>query len=141
MIDEVKATPIKENTARLSDLGFFIELDDFGTGHSSISSLRDLNIDRVKIVRSFVSGVDGNHDLQKFTSALINLAKSLDISVLAEGVETPGERDWLSENGCDVIQGFLISKAVPEHELAAMILKQNFSEPKTVEAGKKAAIG
>ncbi|MES0809509.1 bifunctional diguanylate cyclase/phosphodiesterase [Roseibium sp. SCPC15] len=126
MIDEVTADPIKTNIARLSELGFFIELDDFGTGHSSISSLRDLKVDRVKIDRSFVSGVDTKPDLQKFTSALINLAKSLDISVLAEGVETEGERMWLRQNGCDVIQGFLISKAVPEQTLAAMILKQNF---------------
>ncbi|ASP36331.1 bifunctional diguanylate cyclase/phosphodiesterase [Labrenzia sp. VG12] len=129
MIDEITAMPIKENIARLSDLGFFIELDDFGTGHSSISSLRDLKVDRVKIDRSFVSGVDTNPGLQKFTSALINLAKSLDISVLAEGVETEGERDWLRQNGCDVIQGFLISKAVPEDQLAALILKQNFVQP------------
>jgi len=125
MIDEITAAPIKENIARLSELGFFIELDDFGTGHSSISSLRDLKVDRVKIDRSFVSGVDTNPGLQKFTSALINLAKSLDISVLAEGVETEGERDWLKRNGCDVIQGFLISKAVPEDQLAALILKRN----------------
>lgn len=127
MIDEITAAPIKENIARLSELGFFIELDDFGTGHSSISSLRDLKVDRVKIDRSFISGVDANPGLQKFTSALINLAKSLDISVLAEGVETEGERNWLKENGCDVIQGFLISKAVPEDQLAAIILKQNFA--------------
>jgi len=128
MIDEITAAPIKENIARLSKLGFYIELDDFGTGHSSISSLRDLKVDRVKIDRSFVSGVDTNPGLQKFTSALINLAKSLDISVLAEGVETEGERDWLRENGCDVIQGFLISKAVPEDQLATLILKQNFAQ-------------
>ncbi|WP_417708503.1 putative bifunctional diguanylate cyclase/phosphodiesterase [Roseibium aggregatum] len=126
MIDEVTATPIRQNIARLSELGFFIELDDFGTGHSSISSLRDLNVDRVKIDRSFISGVDTDPALQKFTSALINLAKSLDISVLAEGVETAGERDWLKRHGCDVIQGFLISQAVPDAELATMILKQNF---------------
>jgi diguanylate cyclase (GGDEF)-like protein len=127
MIDEHAATPIKENIARLSELGFFIELDDFGTGHSSISSLRDLKIDRVKIDRSFISGVDQDPGLQKFTSALINLAKSLDISVLAEGVETEGERLWLQQNGCDVIQGFLISKAVPEDQLSTMILQRNFS--------------
>ncbi|TYC67553.1 bifunctional diguanylate cyclase/phosphodiesterase [Stappia sp. BW2] len=126
MIDEVTAAPIKQNIARLSQLGFFIELDDFGTGHSSISSLRDLKVDRVKIDRSFISGVDTNPALQKFTCALINLAKSLDISVLAEGVETEGERDWLKRNGCDVIQGFLISQAMPETDLATMILKQDF---------------
>lgn len=139
MIDEVTAAPIKENIARLSELGFFIELDDFGTGHSSISSLRDLKVDRVKIDRSFISGVDTNPGLQKFTSALISLAKSLDISVLAEGVETEGERDWLRENGCDVIQGFLISKAVPEDQLAALILKQNFVQPHSL-AEKRLAV-
>ncbi|MBN8179766.1 putative bifunctional diguanylate cyclase/phosphodiesterase [Roseibium aggregatum] len=131
MIDEITATPIKQNIARLSELGFFIELDDFGTGHSSISSLRDLKVDRVKIDRSFISGVDADPALQKFTSALINLAKSLDISVLAEGVETEAERDWLKRHGCDVIQGFLISKAVPDSDLAMMILKQNFTHPMT----------
>lgn len=125
MIDEIGALQVKENIARLSDLGFFIELDDFGTGHSSISSLRDLKVDRVKIDRSFISGVDTNPSLQKFTSALINLAKSLDISVLAEGVETEGERLWLMDNGCDVIQGFLISKAVPEDQIIDMVVRQS----------------
>lgn len=125
MIDETAANPIKENIAHLSDLGFFIELDDFGTGHSSISSLRDLHVDRVKIDRSFVFGVNNKPELQKFTSALINLAKSLDISVLAEGVETEEERCWLQQNGCDVIQGFLISKAVPQEQLMTMILRQD----------------
>lgn len=140
MIDEDTAAPIKENIAHLSELGFFVELDDFGTGHSSISSLRDLKIDRVKIDRSFVSGVDMKPDLQKFTSALINLAKSLDIDVLAEGVETTGERDWLRQNGCDVIQGFLISKAVPEVDLSTIILRQNFGARPTTNADRKSAI-
>jgi len=141
MIDENTATPIKENIARLSELGFFIELDDFGTGHSSISSLRDLKVDRVKIDRSFISGVDKDPDLQKFTSALINLAKSLDICVLAEGVETEGERTWLRRNGCDVIQGFLISKAVPEDQLAALILKHNFVLPLAAPALRNVVLG
>ncbi|WP_208977772.1 bifunctional diguanylate cyclase/phosphodiesterase [Labrenzia sp. 011] len=141
MIDERTVTPIKENIARLSDLGFFIELDDFGTGHSSISSLRDLKVDRVKIDRSFISRVDRDPDLQKFTSALINLAKSLDIRVLAEGVETPGELEWLKQNGCDDIQGFLISKAVPEDELLALILKHNFLMPLSAPAPRKAVLG
>ncbi|MTI42270.1 bifunctional diguanylate cyclase/phosphodiesterase, partial [Roseibium hamelinense] len=107
MIDEFAATPIKANIAKLSELGFFIELDDFGTGHSSITSLRDLKVDRVKIDRSFVRGVDSDPELQKFTRALIQLARSLDISTLAEGVETEAERTWLADHGCDVIQGFL----------------------------------
>ncbi|WP_417671926.1 putative bifunctional diguanylate cyclase/phosphodiesterase [Roseibium sp.] len=121
MIDEIASAPIMANVARLSELGFFIELDDFGTGHSSISSLRDLKVDRVKIDRSFVSGVDHNEELQQFTGTLIQLAKGLSISVLAEGVETEGERDWLADNGCDVIQGYLISKAVPEEDILAQL--------------------
>ncbi len=121
MIDEYTAAPIKANVARLSDSGFHVELDDFGTGHSSISSLRDLRVDRVKIDRSFVTGVDSNPDLQKFTSALIQLARSLDIRVLAEGVETEAERKWLADNGCDVIQGFLISKAVSEEDFLSRL--------------------
>ena len=141
MIDEDKSAPIKSNIAHLSELGYFIELDDFGTGHSSISSLRDLSINRVKIDRSFISGVDSKSDLQKFTSALINLAKSLDISVLAEGVETEGERAWLKEHGCDAIQGFLISKAVPETRLGAMILKNNFGPRLSAVDGRSSATG
>lgn len=120
MIDAYAADPIKANVAGLSEHGFHIELDDFGTGHSSISSLRDLRIDRVKIDRSFVTGVDQNAELRKFTSALIQLARSLDIEVLAEGVETEGERNWLAENGCDALQGYLVSKAIPEKEFLAL---------------------
>ncbi|MBO6755352.1 MAG: bifunctional diguanylate cyclase/phosphodiesterase [Roseibium sp.] len=119
MVDAVTSEPVKANVATLSQIGFFVELDDFGTGHSSISSLRDLHVDRVKIDRSFVSGVDSDPDLQKFTSALIQLAKSLDIEVLAEGVETQAELDWLAASGCDVIQGWLVSKAVPREEFLA----------------------
>jgi len=125
MIDEFAAAPIRANVASLSDHGFRIELDDFGTGHSSISSLRDLHVDRVKIDRSFVSGIDTDPGLQKFTRALIQLARSLDISVLAEGVETESERQWLADNGCDVIQGFLISKAIPETDLLAKANRWN----------------
>jgi diguanylate cyclase (GGDEF)-like protein len=125
MIDEFAAAPIRANVASLSNHGFRIELDDFGTGHSSISSLRDLHIDRVKIDRSFVNGIDTDPGLQKFTRALIQLARSLDISVLAEGVETESERQWLADNGCDAIQGFLISKAIPESDLLAKTNRWN----------------
>jgi len=63
--------------------------------------------------------------LQKCTRALIQLARSLDIRVLAEGVETESERKWLAENGCDEIQGFLISKAIPETDLLAKATRWN----------------
>lgn len=121
MIDEAAAAPIKKNIERLSNLGFFIELDDFGTGHSGLSSLRDLKVNRVKIDRSFVSGIDSNPELATFTNALIQLALSLNIEILAEGVETEGEWAWLQAHGCQIIQGYLISKALPENELIAWL--------------------
>jgi len=129
MIDEAAAAPIKANIARLSALGFFIELDDFGTGHSGLSSLRDLKVNRVKIDRSFVSGIDRNPELATFTNALINLALSLNIEVLAEGVETEAEREWLMHHGCHIIQGFLYAGAMPEHELVAWIDQRQNGDP------------
>ncbi|WP_153770973.1 bifunctional diguanylate cyclase/phosphodiesterase [Labrenzia sp. CE80] len=131
MIDAFSAAPIRANVNKLSELGFYIELDDFGTGHSSISSLRDLKINRVKIDRSYVAGVDQNPELQRFTGALMQLARSLGISILAEGVETEGEQRWLQANGCDVIQGFLISPAIPREQLFAMVGEQAFIMPQT----------
>lgn len=129
MIDEAAAAPIKANIARLSALGFFIELDDFGTGHSGLSSLRDLKVNRVKIDRSFVSGIDRNPELATFTNALINLALSLNIEVLAEGVETEAEREWLRDHGCHIIQGFLYAGAMPERDLVAWIEQRQSGDP------------
>ena len=113
MLDEAAADPIKANINRLGDLGFRIELDDFGTGHAGLSSLRDLTVTRIKIDRSFVSNVHKDAKLQKFTRALIALAKTLGIEVLAEGVETAEELSWLEAEGCDAVQGYFIAKPMP----------------------------
>ncbi|MEM1044783.1 MAG: bifunctional diguanylate cyclase/phosphodiesterase [Pseudomonadota bacterium] len=118
MLDETAAGPIIANLERLSAMGFFIELDDFGTGHAGLASLRDLKVNRVKIDRSFVSGVDTDPDLATLTNALIQLALSLDIEVLAEGVEREAERRWLRDHGCQVVQGYLVSKAIPDGAVA-----------------------
>ncbi|WP_417692680.1 putative bifunctional diguanylate cyclase/phosphodiesterase [Roseibium sp.] len=129
MLDAFDAKPILDNVAALADLGFFIELDDFGTGHASIASLRDLKVDRVKIDRSFVDGVDHDTELQTFTRALIQLARSLGISVLAEGIETEAERIWLTENGCDILQGYFFAKPLPREEITEMVTRQPFALP------------
>lgn len=113
MLDEDAADPIKRNICRLVSLGFGIALDDFGTGHSSLSSLRDLPISQIKIDRSFVAGVHDDVKLQKFTRALIALAKALDIDVLAEGIECQEELDWLRSEGCGKVQGFSIARPMP----------------------------
>lgn len=119
MLDEAAADPIKLNVNRLSELGFGIDLDDFGTGHAGLSSLRDLDVSRIKIDRSFVQNVHQDAKLQKFTRALIGLAKTLGISVLAEGVETQEEYEWLAAEGCDAMQGFFIAKPMPAEQALA----------------------
>lgn len=94
----------------LSDRGYYIELDDFGTGHSGLSTLRDLAVDRVKIDRSFITDIHERPELAKFTRALIRLARNLEIGVLAEGIENEHERNWLAAEGCDAIQGYMIGR-------------------------------
>ena len=116
MLDDAAAQPIKDNIEAIADLGIGVELDDFGTGHAGLSSLRDLTVSRIKIDRSFVSNVHLDPKLQKFTRALIALAKTLDVGVLAEGVETQDELEWLWSEGCDAVQGYYIAKPMPEHD-------------------------
>ncbi|MEO1470059.1 MAG: bifunctional diguanylate cyclase/phosphodiesterase [Pseudomonadota bacterium] len=116
MVDEDSHAVI-DTVRQLSEAGFYIELDDFGTGHSGLSTLRDLDVDRVKIDRSFVRDVHVKPDLARFTSALIRLAQAMDIDVLAEGIECEEERLWLDEAGCGTIQGFFIARPMPLDKL------------------------
>lgn len=122
MLESEDAEPIKHTINRLGALGFGIELDDFGTGHSGLSSLRDLPVTRIKIDRSFVDGVHLDRNLQKFTRALISLARSLEISVLAEGIECADELAWLAAEGCSAVQGFYFARPMPQHEALAWAL-------------------
>lgn len=106
---------------RLREIGVTVSLDDFGTGYSSLGYLTSLPIDTLKIDRSFV--VDGLADSDGIavSSAIIGLAKTLGMEVLAEGVDSEKQLADLHELGCDNIQGFLISKPLPAHEVMAFI--------------------
>ena len=97
---------------RLKALGVSIAIDDFGTGYSSLSYLRRFPVDKVKIDRSFVSEVPGNRDQGAIVSAIVALAHALQIRVVAEGVETEAQREFLRSCGCDFIQGYLVGKPV-----------------------------
>jgi diguanylate cyclase (GGDEF)-like protein/PAS domain S-box-containing protein len=111
--------------AILEDLhagGLRIAIDDFGTGYSSLARIRDMPVDVLKIDRSFVSGVDVDPQNQSIVSAFIELARGLDLTVLAEGIETEGELAFLLERGCVMGQGFYFSKPVPPEEIIAMSL-------------------
>ena len=109
----------------LRDSGIAISLDDFGTGYSSLSYLQRLPISTLKIDKSFVNNLildDGAVGSEPMVRAIIAMAKSLSLLVVAEGVETITQRQLLEKLGCDVIQGYLISKALPAVEFADKFL-------------------
>lgn len=104
---------ISRNIRDLAKLGCQIDLDDFGTGHASISSIRRFAINRLKIDRSFIMKVDQDPEQQRMISAILLMAEQLNLETLAEGVETTGEHTMLAQLGCGHIQGFGIGRPMP----------------------------
>ena len=102
----------------LDRLGVHISIDDFGTGHSSLSHLRKLPADELKIDRSFVMDLETSEDARKVALAVVNLAKALNLKVVAEGVETEGQNRILREMGCDQLQGFLFARPMSAKAIA-----------------------
>ena len=97
----------------LVELGARLAIDDFGTGYSSLSRLKTLPVSRIKIDRSFVSGLPDDTDDCAITLSIIGLARGLGLSVVAEGVETEAHEHWLLEQGCQYFQGYLYSRPLP----------------------------
>lgn len=115
---------VEQSTAKLSILrgmGVTVAIDDFGTGYSSLSYLRRLPVDSLKIDRSFVSGMGDGMEATQIAATIIALAHSLDLSVVAEGVETRGQADILRGLGCDHAQGYLFSRPLPALEVRALL--------------------
>jgi len=102
---------------RLRKAGVRISLDDFGTGYSSLTLLKDLDVDKVKIDRSFVQMAPLAEDSAAIVRAVSNLGSALGLCVVAEGVETEAQRQFLRDAGCDELQGYLFSAAVPEDRI------------------------
>jgi EAL domain-containing protein (putative c-di-GMP-specific phosphodiesterase class I) len=98
---------------RLKALGVKIAMDDFGTGYSSLSSLQSFPFDKIKIDRTFIAGVDSNQQSAAIVRAVVGLSKALHMPVIAEGVETESEREFLMQEGCREIQGYLIGRPQP----------------------------
>jgi len=102
---------------QLRHVGVRVSLDDFGTGYSSLTLLKDLDVDKVKIDRSFVQMAPTAEDSAAIVRAVSNLGAALGLSVVAEGVETEQQRAFLCEAGCDELQGYLFSPGVPEDRI------------------------
>jgi diguanylate cyclase (GGDEF)-like protein len=105
----------------LHGMGVHFSIDDFGTGHSSIARLRTLPVDQLKIDKSFVSTLDADSGTDVFVSVIVALAHGSGLVAVAEGVETAGQRCRLVALGCDRAQGYLFSRPVEAHVMAAML--------------------
>lgn len=115
------ASATLQTLRRIKDMGIKISIDDFGTGYSSLSYLNKFPIDELKIDRSFVMQVPSNKSDATITSAIINLAHSLDLQVVAEGVEKAEQAEFLLASGCQVMQGYLYGKPLPAQDIAEVL--------------------
>jgi predicted signal transduction protein with EAL and GGDEF domain len=106
----------------LKEMGLKLAIDDFGTGYSSLSYLKQFPVNKLKIDRSFIRDISTNSDDAAITTAIINMAKSLNLKVIAEGVETEAQMSFLREHRCDEIQGYYFSKPISAGEVADKVL-------------------
>lgn len=119
---------IIEKFKALKALGFKIQLDDFGTGYSSLSYLKTLPVDVIKIDKKFVDDIETSFTSRQILKTLTNLGKNLKLTVIFEGVETEKQVDIIKKDGGTVIQGFIISRAIPEAD-ATIFIKERKTKP------------
>jgi diguanylate cyclase (GGDEF)-like protein len=110
---------------KMRNAGFHVSIDDFGTGYSSLAALRKLPAAELKIDRAFVSDLEESEDARSIAQSIVNLAMALNLHVVAEGVETTGQRDILVGMGCHELQGFLFSMPMPAYELERLALDEH----------------
>ena len=130
-----KTEEIIQKLDAIHAMGVHVEIDDFGTGYSSLRYLARLPIDTLKIDRSFITAMTENADDMAIVSSIISLAHGLDLSVVAEGVETEEERKLLRLLRCDQIQGYLFSQPLSKGELETLLKRESAITPSPVEPG------
>ena len=128
---EITESAYSEDAARLieavnhlRDMGFKIEMDDFGSGYSSLNMITTIPIDVLKMDMSFVRNMNKDEKCLKLVELVISIAKFLNVPVVAEGVEDAGQVEALKKMGCDIIQGYYFSKPLPAEEFAALLKKE-----------------
>jgi len=136
---EITETAIMDNVEsainKLNDIkqiGVKISIDDFGTGYTSISYLKKFPISVLKIDQSFIKGIPENQNDTAITSAVIALAHSLDMKVVAEGVETPEQLQYLANHHCDIVQGYYLSRPLPKQKIILQFAKATDLEENSV---------
>lgn len=129
---------IVQNIQALAEMGCRIDLDDFGTGHASIASIRRFHVHRIKIDRSFITRVDRDQEQQNMVAAILTMAERLDIESLAEGVETIGEHAILAQLGCGHVQGFSIARPMPFEATEKWMIQHLAKLPEPPAVGRSA---
>lgn len=138
VIAETENDVIVHNISALAKMGCGIDLDDFGTGHASITNIRRFAVRRIKIDRSFVTKVDEDREQQKLVSGILSLAERMGLETLAEGVETRGEHAMLAQLGCGHVQGFLFARPMPFEDTQKWIAEQQMHRSALPQIGTRA---
>ncbi|MEH6650193.1 MAG: EAL domain-containing protein [Motiliproteus sp.] len=112
---------VRDILFRLRDQGVKISIDDFGTGYSSLAYLAELPIDELKIDRRFIDGSESDSRKQALIDAMLNIGRSLGLEVVAEGVETEQQSQFLKDKGCNLLQGFLFHKPQDADSITALL--------------------
>ena len=129
---------ILRNIEQMGAHGFNLDLDDFGTGQSSIANIRRFRVNRIKIDRSFVTRLDQDSTQRAVVAGILALAERLNVATVAEGVETPGEISVVSQLGCDHLQGYIIARPMPFEETVVWMRTYTAGLAKTPRIGRRA---